>query len=253
MLRRLALGALATAAITVGTAHAQDDNLARSYLITPKIGQDIQFDAALSAHAALRRAELDPWSWTVYTIETGPDAGSYFIRSGDHRWADFDGYDVSTPFQQKVTQHWNNTVSPLVGEWSSTITRIDTSLSAAPMIETSPPGFANVTAYYLRPEMQRQFGAAVGEAHAALQAAGWSSRYLWAYPVSGAVDGPMMWLVTFSDNWAGMAGPSPSFDQVMTKAMGEAAFTKWGERFLGSIRSVSSFTMRYRPDLSVIK
>lgn len=253
MFRRIAFGALAAAVISAGGLPAQDGTLGRSYLITPKLGMDDQFDAAISAHAALRRAEMDPWSWAVYTIETGEDAGSYFVRSGNHQWADFDAYDAAMPFQQKVGDHWRTTVSPLIGEWSSMITAVDTSVSLLPTPMPAPAAFVNVTGFKLRPGMERQFFEGVGQAHAALKKANWPHPYLWAYPLSGHEDGPIVWLVSFHDSWADMAEPDPSFEAILMREMGEEEFGKWAERIGASMRGTTSATMRYRPDLSVMR
>ncbi len=253
MLRKLALGTLASALLAAGGLPGQDGVVGRSYLITPKLGMDDQFEAALSTHAALRRAEMDPWTWHVYTIETGEDAGAYFIISGSHAWSDFDAYDASLPFQQRVGQHWSTTMAPLVGEWSSMLTKVDTSLSALPPAMAQQSAFVHVTGFGIRPGMERQFFGAVAQAHTALRGAGWPQRYAWVYPVSGHDDGPIAWLVTYHASWADMAEPDPSFDAVLTRALGAAGFSKWSDQFGATLRGTTSATLRFRPGLSVIR
>jgi hypothetical protein len=251
--RNIVFGAFVAAATFASGLGAQGGTLARSYLVTPRTGTSVQFEAALAAHAAVRREATDPWSWTVYVVETGADAGSFLIRSGNHEWADFDRYEAAMPFQEQVGEHWNNTVAPLVGAWSSMITATDTSLSWNPQGMTGAPAFVKLTGFKLRPGMERRFMTVVREAHAALAAGQWAQPYTWSYPVSGHDDGPLVWLVTFHADWADMADPEPGFDAVMVQQLGEAEYARLMEDMGSAMRGTESMTMRFRPDLSVLR
>lgn len=91
------------------------------------------------------------------------------------------------------------------------------------------------------------------EAHNALTAAAWSGRYVWAYPVSGTTGDQTMMLVTFHRNWADMKQPTPSFDQVMIKQLGEKGYTDWNRRVAEAMTGLDIITLRFRPDLSVMR
>ncbi len=226
---------------------AQDNNLARMYLVTPKQGMAAQFETALRDHAGWRAANGDPWTWNVYAAETGDDLGVFVIRSGNHSWADFDAYDASFAMQGLV--HWNATVAPLVGTISSGIWAMDMENSSLPA-EPMQPAFVNVTTFHLRPGMEQQFIEMVNQASEILKGHGWTN-FLWESPVSGGGPGPTIDLATLHPNWADMAEPDPDFATIMIQDMGQEGFGEWMSGLGETYRGVESMTVRHRPDMSV--
>ncbi len=226
---------------------AQDNNLARMYLVTPKQGMAAQFETALRDHAGWRAANGDPWTWNVYAAETGDDLGVFVIRSGNHSWADFDAYDASFAMQGLV--HWNATVAPLVGTISSGIWAMDVENSSLPA-EPMQPAFVNVTTFHLRPGMEQQFIEMVNQASEILKGHGWTN-FLWESPVSGGGPGPTIDLATLHPNWADMAEPDPDFATIMIQEMGQDGFGEWMSGLGETYRGVESMTVRHRPDMSV--
>ncbi len=227
-------------------ASAQENNLARMYMVTPKEGMAAQFETALRDHAQWRAANGDPWRWEVYAPETG-DLGSVVIRSANHSWADFDAYDAS--FAMKGLVHWNATVAPLVEVARSGIWLMDMENSSLPA-DMAPPAFVQVTTFHLQPGKEFQFGQLVSQASKMLMKHGWTD-FLWESPVSGGGPGPLIDLVTLHPNWADMMEPDPSFEEIMMQEMGEQGFTKWLTDLGETWRGMETRTLRHRPDLSV--
>jgi hypothetical protein len=241
----------AAIALTVGSALAQANNLTRSYVVTAKPGMAAQLAAAIREHAQWRKANHDPWTWGVYTPETGADLGTFFIRSGNHTWADFDAYDKGFGPQGQV--QWAANVAPLVQSISSSIDRrLPDSLNQLPPTGTAI-NLANVTTFRIRVGMEPQFESQVAQAVKVLKAAKWPGYWVWFTPVSGGPEiGPVVYLAGLFGTWADMKEPDPSFASVMTKALGQDGFTKWVNAFNATLRATSEGTVRYRPDLSVM-
>ncbi|MCG8605518.1 hypothetical protein MJD09_11035 [bacterium] len=78
--------------LTISSALAQPNNLAKMYHVKVKAGYGAQFETALKQHVEWRKAEGDPWTWNVYQVANGMNLGDFIFRSGDHTWADMDSY-----------------------------------------------------------------------------------------------------------------------------------------------------------------
>ena len=245
-LRSLAL-VVATSVGISATASGQD-NLARTYNVTPQAGMGAQFETALREHAQWRTANNDPWTWSVSVAETGRSLGTYGIRSGGHSWADFDAYDAG--FGPEGLVHYNTTVAPLVESTTSTISTTDVDLSRLP-----PDGFnlafVTITKFQLRPGRGSQFNQLIGQANEILMEGGFPEYWVWTSPVSGGGPGPYINLVGLHSSWGDMADPDPSFDAVMMAKLGEEGFAEWWKNLAATYRGVESWTRRRRPDLSV--
>jgi len=242
---------LMTAALGAGPglAQAPAGNVARMYVVTPKPGMGAQAEAAIRMHAQWRKASHDPWTWSVYTPETG-ELGAFLIRSGGHAWSDFDAYDKG--FGPQGAARFDADVGPLV---ESIRSQIDVMLPEG-LNNPPPPNtniqFVNLTTFHLRAGMEPQFLQLVGQAVGVLKSANWPPRWVWAMPASGSDDlGPTIILAGLAENWAAMKDPDPNFDAVLTKSMGKDGFTKWQASLNQVIRGTTQVTLRYRPDLSV--
>lgn len=245
-LRSLAL-VVATSVGVSATASGQD-NLARTYNVTPKAGMGAQFETALREHAQWRTANNDPWTWSTSVAETGQNFGTYGIRSGGHSWADFDAYDAG--FGPEGLVHYRATVAPLVESTTSTISRTDEDLSRLP-----PDGFnlafVTITKFQLRPGRGDEFNQLVGQAMEILKEGGFPGYWVWSSPVSGGGPGPYINFVGLNSSWGDMADPDPSFEAVMMAKLGEEGFMEWTNNIGVTYRGVASWTLRLRPDLSV--
>lgn len=232
---------------TVSPSQAQD-TFARHYVVTPRDGMVAQFEAALKSHVQWRIANNDPWTWGVSTVEVGDNLGDYWISSFNHAWADFDAYDSG--FGPQGLVHWNATVAPLVESASSSISTTNQTLSnMAP--EGTPLAFVTISVFHIRPGREAQFNQAVATANEVLRQHEYGAHYVWSTPVIGGGPGPRMSLVALHQNWADMAEPDPSFEDIMMQAMGEDGMQEWMEDIGQTYRGVESYTLRLRPDLGV--
>lgn len=255
LMPRLSLrtSALTAAALALGAAtlHAQGNNLTRAYAFKAKPGMFAQLENAIRDHAQWRKANGDPWTWQVYTPETGPDLGLFMIRSSNHSWADFDAYDQG--FAQTGLANWNVNVAPLVETSSSSIEMtLPDSLNQTPA-EGTAIQFANVTAFHLRPGMEQQFNRLVAQAVGVLKKAKWPGYWVWVTPMSGGPDmDAAVHLAGLFPNWASMKEPDPNFAAVMTRALGQNGFNTWMSSMNETLRGTTEVTYRFRPDLSVL-
>ena len=244
-LRSLAL--VVATSVGVSAAASGQDNLARTYNVTPKAGMAAQFETALREHAQWRTANNDPWTWSVSAAETGENLGTYGIRSGGHSWADFDAYDAG--FGPEGLVHYNATVAPLVESTTSIISRTDEDLSRLP-----PDGFnlafVTITKFQLRPGREDEFNQLQRQAKEILTEGGFRGYWVWASPVSGGGPGPYINLVVLNSSWEDMA-EDPSFEAVMMAKLGEEGFMEWMNSLAATYRGVEFWTRRLRPDLSV--
>ena len=54
---------------------AQEGVVGSATRVFPKQDKVVQFEKALAAHA--KKYHTGDWAWTVFSIESGPDAGGY--------------------------------------------------------------------------------------------------------------------------------------------------------------------------------
>lgn len=86
----------------------QKKNVFNVFRVSPKPDKVMEFEKALTSHA--RKFHTGNWSWRVYTVESGPDAGAYHVVEGPVSWTQFDGRgDLG---KDHMTD-WNKNVSPL--------------------------------------------------------------------------------------------------------------------------------------------
>ncbi len=64
------------------------ENVISSYRIFAKPGQDEALKAAVSAHS--KKYHTGAFRWRIYSVLSGPDAGSYQIVEGPFSWTAFD-------------------------------------------------------------------------------------------------------------------------------------------------------------------
>jgi hypothetical protein len=249
-LRAIALSAV-TFVLTTASTLAQTGPVARVYVFKARPGMDAQLETAVRQHAQWRKANHDPWTWNVYTSETGVDIGTFFIRSSGHSWADFDAYDRGFG-PQGIVQFTAN-VTPLIESAASTIeVALPDSMNQLPPAGTAS-NLVTLTLFHIKAGMEPQFVQLAAQAVKVLKAAKWPGNWVWVSPVSGEPEpGPVVILASLYENWAAMQDPSPDFPTVMTKGMGQNGFMKWNESLNATLRSTSTMTLRFRPDLSVL-
>ncbi len=246
--KTLLFTALAAAAFAAGSqALAAQQTVARLYVIKPQPGHEVLFEAALAEHAEWRRQNNDPWSWSVAQVVAGNDLGLWHIRSGEHQWADFDGYDAG--FVPAATEHWMTNVNPHVANAASMIMTGDTTNLRWPD-DPSAVRFVTLIDFYLRPGQQQAFFEVVSKFHEAIVQTDFHAYYSFNWSVAGG-PGDMIRLVLPYENWADMAPPETTMAAMLAEVYGPEEAQAMNERFSNTLRRSQTTVLMIRPDLSV--
>jgi len=84
----------------------QTKNVISTTRVFPKADKVLDFEKALAAHA--QKYHSGDWSWRVYEIQSGPDAGGYHIVEGPSSWNVLDSRgDLGT----EHLNDWNKNVA----------------------------------------------------------------------------------------------------------------------------------------------
>ncbi len=68
---------------------SQNKNVVNANRVFPKTDKVLEFEKALATHA--QKYHTGDWSWRVFEIQSGPDAGGYHITEGPTSWEAIDG------------------------------------------------------------------------------------------------------------------------------------------------------------------
>ncbi len=68
---------------------SQNKNVLTANRVFPKVDKVLEFEKALGAHA--QKYHTGDWSWRVFEIQSGPDAGGFHITEGPTSWEAIDG------------------------------------------------------------------------------------------------------------------------------------------------------------------
>ena len=225
---------------------ADPGNVAEVWSLTPKAGMSEKFEAALASHAAWRRENKDPWRWDVYVQVNGTDVGTYYARSGNHRWADFDAYQA---FGEKASKHWNATVAPYVDKVQNSLSEAMPDISNLPADATDYRLFM-IQSYDIKQGRAVQFRQAVKAIGDILKEVHWPYHWGFSERVSGgALPGAV--LVLPSKNWAGMAEPDPNLFATVAAKSGEAKATDMFNAFSDTIASSHAYILERLPQYTV--
>ena len=95
---------------------SQTKNVVSTDRYFPKNDKIEEFEKALAAHA--QKYHTGDWSWRVYDIMSGPDAGGYMVTEGPNSWDQLDTRgDISPEHKMDFTKN----VAPLTIEKGSTM------------------------------------------------------------------------------------------------------------------------------------
>lgn len=226
---------------------AQTGNLAKLYQITVKPGHQAEFVAALKEHTEWRKQEGDPWNWTVYQVVNGQNLGDFLIRSGNHSWAELDGYE---DFLAKGSVPFNKNVGPHIESITNSITSVDTTCVNWPE-NNDEVKLLSVLVFHLKPGHEWTFSQLTRKFDKAVKANNREGHYVFIWPENG-LPGPRVTLVMPYKNWAEMAGPKESLGDFIYRVMGADEAQKFWDGINDAIRSTESFVLKVRPDLSVL-
>jgi hypothetical protein len=95
------------------TAKEPKKNVISSYRVFVKDGHTAAFKSALAAHA--QKFHNGPWKWRVYSVNSGPEEGSYQIIEGPNSWTELDdrgdlGAEHTKDYETNVLPHLDKTL-----------------------------------------------------------------------------------------------------------------------------------------------
>ena len=197
---------------------AQEDTgtIVRTWAMTPKAGDVAGFNDALKAHAAWRRDNNDPWTWTFWRAASGDMDGTVIIRSANHTFSDMDAYGKGE-FRDKAAADWAANVAPHVAKAWSGLSTVDNDMLDWPEGDYK---VVRVTRFHLKPGHNSAFRAAVQKVRAKLKEAGRQSTSAWAWSMTGD-NLPTIMLITARNDWAGLDTPEKSARATLTEMVGE--------------------------------
>ncbi|HEX5652310.1 MAG TPA: hypothetical protein VFX58_04520 [Chitinophagaceae bacterium] len=104
---------------------SQNKNVVSTFRVFPKPDKITEFNKAFTAHA--QKFHKGDWSWRVYSIESGPDAGGFHVTEGPLSW---DQFEKRGNLGAEHTADWDKNVSPLTtGAGTSGYSEYNTDLS----------------------------------------------------------------------------------------------------------------------------
>ena len=223
----------------------KNDGLAQVVLITAKDGQEKALEEAITNYHHYMADKEGAWRYSWFSITTGPNAGKYIARSGDHNWADFDAeYD----WDEEAGNKFEAEVSPHIANMVPWISKTDDEVGIWP---ESMEGYQyfSITDWHVHPGMGREFNEGLKKIDAILKDSEFPGYYAFVDAVSGGM-GNTTTIVSPRKNFADMAPKEPAFMDIMNKAMGEeeaqAFMASWGKTF----KSGQNQLLKYRPKLS---
>ncbi len=224
-------------------ASAQSRNLAQVWEMIPRNGQGPAFEAALKQHVAWRNAHGETWNWDVFEVVVGSNFGNFYVRSGNHAWADFDGYDLSG-----AREHFQATVSPLLESISNVITAGDTVNVHMPT--DADFSLLSIARYDIIPAKQQEVNAAIGKFSEVIRKHNNKMYHAFSSPAAGG-DGEWDLTGVFpAENWASFEDPDPNFFELMVSEYGEEETKEILSSFMSGVTKTANSVVVFRKDLS---
>jgi hypothetical protein len=229
-----------------GVQAADDPNIARMWVITPKAGMDQQLEDAMKAHNKWRVDNGDPWRWDTFHKSTGDDLDSWTLRSFGHTYADLDAYGDSD-FGKQAYENWLANVDPYVDAVAGHLAELAPDLSNWPEDAGEFEWFWVYT-YKLKPGSQGDFTDAAKAIVDALKEAEWGELFAFTWQLDGDV--PAVSLVLPENNWAGFAGPEKSAREIVAEALGEDKMNAMWDAYNENVESAHSTVYHRHEDMS---
>ena len=225
-------------------AQAQPMNKAQIFEMVPIFGHTQMVENALAEHVAWRIEQGDPWAWDVFQVVVGDNMNTFYARSGNHAWVDFDAYMI-----EGAPEHFEQTVMPHLQSFSSMITAVDTTNVYWDPERTLT--LYSIAFYDLIPEKQRTFNEALGKVSTVIRESGFDGIHAFEWILAGG-DGVTDVMGVFpQENWADFEEPDPNMMQIMIAEHGEETTMQIFSDFLSAVRSVKNRVLLHRTDLSV--
>lgn len=210
----------------------QNDRLARVITITARDGHAKALEEAITKYHHYMGDKEGAWRYTWYSIITGPDTGKYIARSGNHNWADFDPQEHD--WDKAAREKFMSEVQPHIAEMDVVISQIDDEVGIWPE-SWEDYHYYSVTDWHIKPGHGREFNEGLKKIDGILKEDGnWPTYYAFSSAVSGG-HGNTVTIVSPRKNFADMAPKTPTFFDVMGKAMGDeearAFFAEWTKTY----------------------
>ncbi len=143
----------------------------------------------------------------------------------------------------------NTNMVPYVGTETASIWALMTDSSHMAGNET--PKLAEANHFLLKPDAVEAFKDAIKKINDAIGKSNWPISYEW-YELQDGGEGPHYVLLIYMKGWADLAGPNPSFPEMLEKAVGrhDAEFLMHGVD--KNVKREWTETIRYRADLSYV-
>lgn len=220
-------------------------NVASVWYMWVKADKAEQFQKAIREHGAWRKQAGEGFYWRVYQPVAGDDLAHYVVHSGGHAWADFDS-NLKWEIDKKSSDAFNRNVGPYIERFSHYFTQDEQDISYWPSEEAFP--LVSVTLFKLGPGRYGDFRSAVSKARTAAEAQKFGGHWSLSSITGGDDD---MALIIPHRNYADMAGPSPSFMEMMAKHMGgQDKAVKGMQAIQSTIESGDTTVYVLRRDLS---
>ena len=105
----------------------QTKDLVSVQRVFPKVDKVLEFEKALAAHA--QKYHKGDWSWRVYEIESGPDAGGYHITEGPTTWTASDtrgnlGSEHNNDYNKNVAIYLTDRGTSMYAEYVDSLSTI---------------------------------------------------------------------------------------------------------------------------------
>jgi len=107
---------------------SQENIVVSATRLFPKQDKIVQFEKALAAHA--KKYHTGDWAWSVYSIESGPDAGGYQLNEGPLNWAKIDdredlGAAHTNDFMSTVAIYLTDRYASYYSEFRADLSTVD--------------------------------------------------------------------------------------------------------------------------------
>lgn len=205
-------------------------------------GAEARFEEALKKHVDWHREQKDTWSWTSWTVMTGPDTGQYCGGTFGHKWEDFDSPAVDGAADEADMRA---TFLPYVTSREMTMGVLLPDVSR-PAEGQSP--MSSVIFFNIHFGKDAEFMELIGEFHKAIEKVGVPWNYVWWQLMSGGEAGTYVLVLPRAD--FASFNPDKPFPQVLAEAYGKAGAEALLDRWSEVVDSSASHLTRSRPDLA---
>jgi hypothetical protein len=244
------MGSLFAAALALPAAASlaadQPGTVGRVFVTAARPGMTAQYEAGRKKHMDWHRKQNDTWTWLVWQVETGPNAGSYVSGTFGHQWKDLDDWEKK--LGEGDTADGAVNMVPFSQGGSNGIYTFMPDVSRP---SATPPPMSQVLHYHLKMGAEQEFKNAMKRIHEAIGKAGLPWNYGWYELVDGG-DHPSFVLTIALGGWADLAPSETPFAAMLAKAHGEFEAGEILKAVDRSVKSVRSEVLRFRPDLSYL-